>query len=251
MDQLPALYVDLAPWWPLLSAPEDYEEEAGIYRDAILEHRPGTRTLLELGSGGSNNASHLKRSFEVTLADRSEGMLAVSRRLNPELPHHVGDLRTLRLGQVFDVVFIHDAIAYMTTEDDLRRAVCTAAAHCRPGGMVLLVPEDLRERVAFETSHGGHDGPDGRGLRYLEWSWDPDPEDTWFYTEYAYLLREADGSVRGVHDRHRLGLFPRQTWLHLLAEGGLTPTVLPYPHSSFEAVHELFVGFKTQSTRPQ
>jgi hypothetical protein len=117
--------------------------------------------------------------------------------------------------------------------------------------MVLLVPEDLRERVAFETSHGGHDGPDGRGLRYLEWSWDPDPEDTWFYTEHAYLLREADGSVRGVHDRHRLGLFPRQTWLHLLAEGGLTPTVLPYPHSSFEAVHELFVGFKTQSTRPQ
>ena len=34
------------------------------------------------------------------------------------------------------------------------------------------------------------------------------------------MLREADGSVRLVHDRHEEGLFPRETWLRLLREAG-------------------------------
>lgn len=59
-----------------------------------------------------------------------------------------------------------------------------------------------------------------------------------------YLLRDADGTVRSVHDRHRMGLFPRQTWLRLLAEEGLTTAVLPYPLSDFDDEHEMFAGFK-------
>ena len=70
--------------------------------------RPGT--LLELGSGGGNNASHLKARFNCTLTDISPDMLALSRTLNPECEHLEGDMRTLRLGRTFDVVFIHDAI---------------------------------------------------------------------------------------------------------------------------------------------
>ena len=75
------------------------------------------RTLLELGSGGGNNASHLKTRFDCTLTDISPEMLALSRSLNPECEHLEGDMRTLRLGREFDVVFIHDAISYLTTED--------------------------------------------------------------------------------------------------------------------------------------
>ena len=41
-------------------------------------------------------------------------------------PRH--GLRTLRLGRAFDVVFIHDAIDYMTTHHDLRLALETAEA---------------------------------------------------------------------------------------------------------------------------
>ena len=72
-------------------------------------------TLLELGSGGGNNASHLKHRFECTLTDLSPEMLALSRTLNPECEHIEGDMRTLRLERTFDAVFVHDAIAYITT----------------------------------------------------------------------------------------------------------------------------------------
>ena len=124
MEETPRLYRDLAEWWPLLSAPEEYAEEAEEYRRLIDEASGGAaREVLELGSGGGNNASHMKAHFTLTLVDRSPQMLAVSRRLNPECEHVEGDMRSMRLGRTFDAVFVHDAIAYMTTEED--RARCS------------------------------------------------------------------------------------------------------------------------------
>ncbi len=239
------LYSDLASWFHLLTAPADYAEEAEFYRRTLVEacERP-PRTLLELGSGGGNNASHLKVHFEMTLVDLSQEMLAVSRGINPELEHIEGDMRTVRLGREFDAVFIHDAIVYMTTEDDLRAAIETAFVHCRPGGAALFAPDHTRENFRPSTQHGGHDG-ETRSLRYLEWKWDPDPTDSTYVSDMAYLLREADGSVRVEHDRHVAGLFSRQTWLRLLTAVGFQPKALPFEHSELEpGAHEVFVAKK-------
>ena len=217
----PILYDRLAAWWPLLSDPAEYAEEAAFYRH-VLE-RSGVEPLesvLELGSGGGNNASHLKRRFFLTLVDASPGMLAVSRTLNPECEHVQGDMRTVRLGREFDAVFVHDAITYMASREDLLRAMETARIHCRPGGVALFVPDETTETWTPYTSHGGHDAEDGRGLRYVEWMWDPDPADTTVVIEFAYLLREADGSVRVEQDRHYGGLFPRDVWLSTMEEAG-------------------------------
>ncbi|HVS12723.1 MAG TPA: class I SAM-dependent methyltransferase [Thermoanaerobaculia bacterium] len=241
----PRLYDDLSSWWPLLSAPADYAEEAELYSRLLLEtgDQP-SRTLLELGSGGGNNASHLKGRFELTLVEPSEGMLAVSRELNPECEHLQGDMRTVRLGREFDRIFIHDAICYLTTRDDLRRGLETAYVHCRPGGAALLAPDYVRENFEPSTDHGGHDGLRG-ALRYLEWTWDPDPADTTYLVDYAYLLREGDGAVRVEHDRHVEGLFARADWLELLADVGFQGRVVPFEHSELEpGTHELFLAVK-------
>lgn len=229
------LYTELASWWPLLSAPEEYAEEAAFYEKALVEAcvRP-PRTLLEIGSGGGNNASFLKRRFEETvLVDLSPGMLAVSRRLNPECEHVEGDMRTVRLGRQFDAVFVHDAVCYMTTEEDLRRAIETAFVHCAPGGAALFAPDHLKENFQSSTDCGGNDG-EGKGLRYLEWTWDPDPSDSTYVVDYAYLLRESDGSVRVEHDRHVEGLFSRGDWLRLLSDAGFEPSTVPFDHSELE-----------------
>ena len=76
----PNLYYKLAPWFHLLTAPEDYAEEAEFYRKLILSASARTpKTLLELGSGGGNSASHLKSHFQLTLVDLSPDMLAISK----------------------------------------------------------------------------------------------------------------------------------------------------------------------------
>jgi hypothetical protein len=223
---LPKLYSELASWWPILSDPSDYRDEAAFVRDLLIETcaRP-PRTLLELGSGGGNNAWHLKRHFEMTLVDVAPGMLAVSRKLNPECEHVEGDMRTVRLGRLFDAVFIHDAVMYMTSEEDLRRAMETAFAHCRPGGAVVIAPDHTRELFEPATKHGGHDGPK-RAVRYLEWVYDPDPTDCTTVTDFAYILREEDGSVHVEFDRHVTGLFGQADWLRLLRAVGFEPGVV-------------------------
>jgi SAM-dependent methyltransferase len=239
----PRFYGELAAWWPLFSAPEDYAEEAAFYEHRLLEAcEPPARTLLELGSGGGNNASHLKARFEMTLVDLSPGMLEVSRALNPECEHGVGDMRSVRLGRQFDCVLIHDAICFMTTQADLRAALETAFVHCRPGGAALFAPDHLRETFQPGTDHGGHDGG-GRGLRYLEWSWDPDPTDSTCLVAYAFLLRERDGSLSVEADRYVEGLFSRAEWLRLLAEVGFEAKAVPCDHSEIEpGSYELFVA---------
>lgn len=244
----PLMYDELAPWWPLLSAPADYEDEAAFYADVLQAHaRRAAGSLLELGSGGGNNASFMKHRFErVTLVDRSTGMLEVSRELNPQCEHVVGDMRTVRLGRRFDCVFVHDAICYATTYGDLEAAIETAHAHCEAGGAVLFAPDFVRESFATSTEHGGEDGPDGRGLRFVEWCWDPDPSDTTYVVDYALLLREMDGTVRVRHDRHLEGLFGTDTWLDLLRRAGFQPHMVTHRHPGEDADRFVFVGTRDE-----
>ena len=231
------MYSELAHWWPLLSPPAHYVEEATFFRALLRREKPRPRTLLELGCGGGSLAANLKRELALTLVDPSPQMLAVCRAENPECEALAGDMRSVRLDRAFDAVLVHDAIMYAASEADLRATIETAAAHCRAGGLVVLAPDCTRESFAPGTDHGGEDAQDGRGLRYLEWSWDPDPSDTTFEVAYALTLREADGTTRVELDRHTEGLFPEATWLRLMTGAGLEARAVPDPWRG-----KIFVG---------
>ena len=239
----PKLYSELASWFHLLSSPRDYADEAEFARSLLTEASSAPpKTVLELGSGGGNNASHLKAHFNLTLADLSPEMLELSKKINPECEHIQGEMKTIRLGRIFDGVFIHDAIMYMATEDDLRLAINTASAHCKPGGAGLFMPDVLRETFVSLTTHGGHDSDagDGRSIRYIEWTFDPEPLDTTYTVDFAYLLRERNGPVRVVHDTHIFGIFSRETWLRLLRDAGFDARAVEDPWG-----REVFIGKKS------
>ena len=130
-------------------------------------------------------------------------MLALSRSINPECEHIHGDMRMLRLeGREFDAVFVHDAIDYLTSETELRAAFETAWHHLLHGGAALFEPDHVREtssrpRITVVTT-----------LRHLatnarSGTWNgrgSDPDDTWYFDEFAYLLRDGnriDPNARG------------------------------------------------------
>jgi hypothetical protein len=82
-------------------------------------------------------------------------------------------------------------------------------------------------------------------MRYLEWKWDPDPTDSTYLVDYAYLLREADGPAQGMSDRHTCGLFSREQWLALMQQEGLQAQMLPFEHSEVEPGSiVMFLGLK-------
>ena len=240
------LYDELADWFHLLTAPSEYEEEAAVYGDLLVERatRP-VRTVLELGSGGGNNASHLKARFTMVLTDLAPRMLEVSRGLNPECEHLQGDMRELRLGRLFDAVLIHDAASLLTSRDDVARSLQTAGEHCAPGGSVLVAPDYFRETFREGTSCGGFDG-EGRALRYLEWTRDPDPIDDVYTVDFALLLREGE-DVRVEQDRHHCGAFSRIEWLELLSASGFDAQAVEGPGNEAGAGAEVIAGVRRSS----
>ena len=119
-------------------------------------------------------------------------------------------------------------------------ALCRALAR-RGHEVALFAPDHVRDNFLASTDHGGHDG-DGRGMRYLEWMWDPDPGDSTYLVDYVYALRQRDGSVHVEHDRHVEGLFPRDRWLELLTATGFEPTVVPFEHSELDPGRYIVFG---------
>mgnify|MGYP001043023485 FL=1 len=239
------LYRDLADWYPLLTPVADYAEEAAFYRQLFDTHcRQPPRTLLDLGSGGGHNAAYLKAALACTLVDLAPAMLEVSRRLNPECEHVLGDMRSVRLGRAFDCVLAHDAISYMASRADLQSAIATAFEHTAPGGAALFQPDFVSETFSPGTETGGSDA-DGRALRYIEWRWQRSPGDGVYVTDMAYVLRDKDGAVEVVHDRHVMGLFARAVWLEVIAGAGFEPLAVPFEHSSYsDTGHEVFLGLR-------
>jgi hypothetical protein len=120
--------------------------------------------------------------------------------------------------------------------------MATAFAHTRTGGVSVFVPDFTRETFSPGTERGGHDGDDGRALRYLEWAQDPDPADTTYEVDYAVIVREPGQEPRVVHDHHLEGLFPEHTWLHLLERAGFEATVHRGDPEDEDMSSTVFVG---------
>lgn len=240
----PRMYHEFAAWFHLLTAPEEYAEEAAFYFAAATRALGSTPTSwLELGSGGGNNASHYASwvAGPVVLSDRSAEMLTLSRTISPALEHVIGDMLDVRLDRTFDVVFVHDAASYLTTEEEVHRLAATLRAHCSPGGAIVICPDATAETLTFDTDHGGHDGK-GRAMRYLEWSTPGRPGTYEYVADYAYIYHENGKPPRVELDRHINGALPQASWLQALQDEGFEAWTEPFVHSEVPEGGVIFVG---------
>lgn len=201
-----SLYGELAPVWEHLSPPELYRQEA----ERWLEELRGRRRVLDLGCGAGRLLSHLTAEHELTAVDLAREMLEVSQKLNPGVRHLQGDMRSLRLGERFDAVLLHDAAAYLLEPDEVTAALETAAAHLEPGGLLLLQPDYVVE--SFPGDHTAHHGA-GPQADVLEWCRQVGANR--IQTTYVVLLGD-----RVVRDDHQMGLFSRAFWLEKLRDAG-------------------------------
>jgi SAM-dependent methyltransferase len=224
----PRLYGDLVQLWPLVSPPEDYAEEVATFRARLLRHGVADgAALLHLGCGGGSIDFHLKRDYRVTGVDLSEGMLQHARRLNPEVEYVHGDMRDWRAERVFDAVLVHDAISYMMSTAELEAAYRTAAAHLRPGGVLLALPEELRERLAAHRGSIETHATDGRTVTLVELVHDADPSDAVYELVYLFVIRDGDRLEVEV-DRHVHGVFELGDFLAAIDAAGFDAWAEPW-----------------------
>jgi len=216
------LYSSLAHLWPRIANRDTHVHEAQHLQE-LLDAAYGNRvtSILELGCGGGLIASHFDSDREVILTDLSADMIHLAQQQNPTRQCIPGDMRYLRLDRTVEAVLLHDAVMYLTTESDLMATVRTAATLLAPGGVLLVLPDVVKEHFAERSAAGGLLGVDG--VQLLEWHWDPDPTDTTHQLDLALLYRDAKEGMKSMTETHTLGLFPSATFIKCMVEAGLRP----------------------------
>lgn len=163
-----------AQYYDLLYRDKDYAGEAAYVRSLIERYEPGARTVLDLGCGTGRHALLLAESgYQITGVDRSLDMLnAANQQLAEASPERAqrlsssgaaptflqGDVRTVRVGQKFDVVVsLFHVMSYLNSNDDLKAALLTVKEHLRPGGVAIFDcwygPAVLTEGATARTRH--------------------------------------------------------------------------------------------------
>ena len=213
-----------------------------FFGDVIREELGvGRHKLLELGVGGGHNLSHLTADFDCTAVDLSSDMLALSKGLNPGVEHRVGDMRNTRLERIFDAVLVHDAASYLLSEQDLTETFATAAAHLRPGGLLMVAPDWVQETFPDGWGYNWDRQQGDIEVNIQEVMVDPDPLDTQVESTYTYTIKN-DGEPTVEVDTHITGLFPIQTWSGLMGQAGFTVEVRPLPPNEGGYGSWLFIG---------
>lgn len=137
-----------ASYYDLLYRDKDYSAEAEYVASHIHGCAPQAKRILELGCGTGAHAEHLARmGFTVHGVDMSGEMLiraearraALPAEVSARLSFSLGDVRTVRTGQTYDVVIsLFHVMSYQITNSDLMATYETAAIHLSKGGLFLF-----------------------------------------------------------------------------------------------------------------
>ncbi len=219
------LYSDLSWLWRMWGDPAgEYAEYTGRLVDWLDRYGHGKyRTALDLGCGGGKFIYSLKNHYEVMGLDLSPQMLSLCAELNPGIPTICADMRQFDLERSFDLIFIDDAISYITSCHDLAVVLRNCHRHMTDGGMAILTldtcTEDfIQNEVEHFQSIPHHDHPD-TSVVYITVNYDPDPTDNTYECLFLYLIRTPQG-LRIEQETHLLGVFSIHDWEKTIAESG-------------------------------
>lgn len=220
-----------ARYYDLLYRDKDYCGEAEYLHRLIQSKVPGARTVLNLGCGSGRHDRILAGyGYQVTGVDLSRQMLQAAREAaagNPALKYAEGDIRSVRLGERFDVVLsLFHVMSYQSSTDDLLAACATACAHLGPSGSFI-----------FDCWHGPGVLTDPPVVRVKELE-DPSiavtriaqpvmhPAENTVDVNYLVFVKDKEsGAITEVRETHRMRYLFELEVRQLLESSGLELTL--------------------------
>lgn len=217
------MYAQIAPFYDLIyTSRKDYAAEAAQLHALIQAHkRSAGRRLLDVACGTGLHLAQLRAYYTAEGLDLTPAMLEVARARCPDVPLHVGDMRTFDLGQRFDVVTcLFSSVGHLPTPADLAQAVRAMARALVPGGVLIyepfITPEQMQDRYFSGEVHRDADRLVSR-VSYTRL------EGRTAHIDFHHLFASADG-VRYVLEQEKLYLFSVAEHLAACRAAGLQVT---------------------------
>ena len=126
----PNVFHKLAPYYDLVHASRDYEEEAKFLEAVLRKYHDGGTRMLELFCGtGGHTIPMAQKGFEVVGLDSSSSMLAIAEKKAhvkaASITFRLGDCRWLGFTNEFECAFgfgqsVHYLISYQETHNTFR-----------------------------------------------------------------------------------------------------------------------------------
>jgi ubiquinone/menaquinone biosynthesis C-methylase UbiE len=151
--------------------------------------------------------------------DVSEEMLAVAKEKLPKIPFYQGGMTDMNLNQKFDVITcLFGSIGYLTTLDDLSRAIHAFSKHLVSGGVLLIEPIFTKETVKPQSfSLTCLDLPEIKIAR----AGSSKVEEDIAYLNFHFLIATMD-NIEHFVDPSPMGIFSRKTYLDIMKESGFS-----------------------------
>lgn len=134
------MYKQLAKYYDKIYQWKDYKTECEKIHSLIKKYKktPG-KEMLDVACGTGNHIQYLKKYYDITGLDLDKDMLKIAKKKFPGVKFHNGDMRNFDLGKKYDVIVcLFSAIAHLTTQADLRKAIKTLTSHLMKGGVMIL-----------------------------------------------------------------------------------------------------------------
>jgi len=135
-----AVFKDYSAYYDLLYQNKDYDAEADYVTSIIRKFNPEYQSILEIGCGtGKHAASFSKLGFDVMGIDKSSRMIQIAKKNQPWLDFQIADIRYYDAYRKYDAVTaLFHVISYLTTDDDLQKAINSISKSLRTGGIFVF-----------------------------------------------------------------------------------------------------------------
>jgi len=222
-----AAFLKYARYYDLLYSEKDYKKESDVLEEIFrLYARTKPRSILDAGCGtGSHSIELARRGYRLTGVDASEPMINVAQEKakawGVPIDFQVFDLKELSLPKKFDAcICMFAAIGYLTSTNDLIRALKKIRSHLHAGGIFVTDfwygPAVLTIRPSSRTKIVERNGI--RLIRTVSPKLEIDNH-TCTSEYYLLALKERD-LIDEIREVHVMRFFFPQEFEHYLSESG-------------------------------
>ena len=231
-----SIFAKSAHYYDAFYETKDYVAEANYVRGILEQYAPSARSILDLGCGtGRHGCLLAENGYRVVGIDRSQEMLARAETLRSSAPAHVrdrltfrqGDVRDFRMDQAVDaVISLFHVMSYQISNDDVNRAIATAKAHLKIGGLFIFDcwygPGVLQDPPATRIKRA-----DDHSIRVWRIA-EPDllVHENAVDVNFRFLVADSQaGTLQEFDETHRMRYFFKPEVTHFLKANGLAPVL--------------------------